>query len=117
MRAYILEKITKLRKEKGLSIFKLTELADLSPNTIYKWYRTEQKTYSTIEALGAVCDVLGITLANLFTKDSQEKRTVETEEMLSIYSDLTSEQQYVCKQVMKQIRNASLEYIEKEGKS
>ena len=34
----ILEKLDKLRKEKDMSIFKLTELAGLSENTVYNWY-------------------------------------------------------------------------------
>ena len=45
----ILKKLDKLRKEKGLSIFKLTELAGLSENTIYNWYNKGSKP--TIEAL------------------------------------------------------------------
>lgn len=33
----ILEKIAEERKKKGLSVYKLTELANLSANTIYNW--------------------------------------------------------------------------------
>ena len=62
----ILEKLDKLRKEKGFSIFKLTELAGLSENTVYNWYNKGSRP--TIEALKAVCDVLNISLSCFFAE-------------------------------------------------
>ena len=66
----ILKKLDKLRKEKGLSIFKLTELAGLSENTIYNWYNKGSKP--TIEALKAVCDVLNVSLSCFFAETINE---------------------------------------------
>ncbi len=83
----ILQKLDKLRKEKGLSIFKLTELACLSENTIYNWYNKGSKP--TIEALKAVCDVLNVSLAYFFAENIQESLSAQEEELLALFRSLT----------------------------
>lgn len=54
----VLKKIDKLRREKNLSVFKLTALSDLSENTIYNWYR--KGSSPTLYALRSVCNVLNV---------------------------------------------------------
>ena len=83
----ILKKLDKLRKEKGLSIFKLTELAGLSENTIYNWYNKGSKP--TIEALKAVCDVLNVSLSCFFAETISESISAQEEELLALFRALT----------------------------
>jgi transcriptional regulator with XRE-family HTH domain len=94
----ILEKLDKLRKEKGISIFKLTELAGLSENTIYNWYN--KGSCPTIEALKAVCDVLNISLSCFFAENINESISAQEEEILSLFRALTPTQKELSKQLL-----------------
>ena len=94
----ILEKLDKLRKEKGLSVFKLTELTGLSENTIYNWYNKGSKP--TIEALRAVCDVLNISLSCFFAENLNESISAQEEELLTLFRKLSPEQKELCLRVL-----------------
>lgn len=102
----ILEKLDKLRKEKGISIFKLTELAGLSENTIYNWYNKGSKP--TIEALKAVCDVLNVSLSYFFAETINESISAQEEELLTLFRSLTSVQKELCKQLLVELNKASV---------
>ena len=81
-----LDKLTKLRADADLSIGKLTELAGLSPNTIYNWYKEGRKVQPTVYALKAVCDVLGISLSSFFAIDNKEYLSAQEEQLLTAFS-------------------------------
>ena len=102
----ILKKLDKLRKEKGISIFKLTELAGLSENTIYNWYNKGSKP--TIEALKAVCDVFNISLSCFFAENINESISAQEEEILSLFRVLTPEQKELCKKLLIELNKASV---------
>ena len=102
----ILKKLDKLRKEKGLSIFKLTELAGLSENTIYNWYNKGSKP--TIEALKAVCDVLNISLSCFFAETINESISAQEEELLTLFRALTPDQKELCKKFLIELNKASV---------
>ena len=102
----ILQKLDKLRKEKGLSIFKLTELAGLSENTIYNWYNKGSKP--TIEALKAVCDVLNVSLSYFFSETISESISAQEEELLTLFRALTPEQKELCKQLLVEFNKVSV---------
>ena len=96
----ILQKIEKLRKERGWSVSHLTAETGLSDNTIYKWLTYKVKSYPTVEALQAVCEVFGITIAQLFVKDEFEGSLIEEREILGLYNNLTPEEKLNVKQTM-----------------
>ena len=102
----ILKKLDKLRKEKGLSIFKLTELAGLSENTIYNWYNKGSKP--TIEALKAVCDVLNVSLSYFFSETISESISAQEEEMLTLFRALTPDQKELCKKLLVEFNKVSV---------
>lgn len=97
---YVLKKIERMCKERGWTINHLTSLTELSGNTIYKWTSNKVKSFPKIDALQAVCDVFGITLATLFAKDEQEERTVQDIEILTLYNGLTEEEKENVKKTM-----------------
>ena len=101
----ILQKLDKLRKEKGISIFKLTELAGLSENTIYNWYN--KGSQPSLEALQAVCDVLNISLSCFFAENINESISAQEEELLGLFRNLTSEQKELCKQLLVELNKNS----------
>ena len=102
----ILKKLDKLRKEKGLSIFKLTELAGLSENTIYNWYN--KGSQPSLEALKAVCDVLNVSLSYFFAETINESISAQEEELLTLFRSLTPEQKELCKQLLVEFNKVSV---------
>ena len=101
----ILQKLDRLRKEEGLSIFKLTELAGLSENTIYNWYN--KGSQPSLEALKAVCDVLNISLSCFFAENINESISAQEEEFLGLFRSLTSEQKELCRQLLVESNKSS----------
>lgn len=102
----ILNKLDKLRKEKGFSIFKLTELAGLSENTIYNWYN--KGSQPTIEALKAVCDVLNVSLSCFFAESINESISAQEEELLALFRPLTSAQKELYIRLLVELNKVSV---------
>ena len=102
----VLQKLDKLRKEKGISIFKLTELAGLSENTIYNWYN--KGSQPTIEALKAVCDVLNISLSCFFAENINESISAQEEDLLALFRKLTPSQKELYVQLLIELINATV---------
>ncbi|MCH5159469.1 MAG: helix-turn-helix transcriptional regulator [Clostridiales bacterium] len=66
----ILEKIEKLRKERGWSINNLAMEALLTQSTLNNIYT--RKTEPKISTLRSICNAFGITLSEFFTDDETE---------------------------------------------
>lgn len=88
----ILEKITKLRLEKGWTEYELAERAEMTQSTISSWYR--KNLIPSIPSLEHICDAFGITLSQFFLEDNcySEKLTKEQVEILKRWSRLTKDQ-------------------------
>ena len=101
----ILARLEALRKEKGLSVFKLTEQAGLSENTVYNWYK--KKSQPTIYALKAVCDVLGVSLSYFFAANESENITAQEEALLRDFRALNAEQKELCLKLLNELTKVS----------
>ena len=95
----VLEKIDKLRKEKGWSINYLAMEAGLTQSTVNNLYtrRTEPK----IPTLRALCDALGITLSDFFKESNQEN---EDEELIRRIKSLSPENKKALLQLLKNVK-------------
>lgn len=82
----ILSKIKDIIKEKGLTIYKLTELAGLSENTIYNWYNKGAEP--TISALKAICPHLNVSLSYLVAEEESTANNYLEEELLRHFRSL-----------------------------
>lgn len=102
----ILNKLDKLRKEKEISIFKLTELAGLSENTIYNWYNKGSKP--TIEALKAVCDALNVSLSCFFAETLNESISAQEEKLLTLFRTLSPAQKELCEKLLIELNKVSI---------
>ena len=79
----ILDKITKLRLERGWSENQLAEKSGLTQSTISSWYR--KNLLPTIPSLTYICDAFGISLSQFFLEEDgntiqitdQQKRLLE----------------------------------------
>ena len=89
----ILEKITKMRLEKGWSEYELAERAELTQSTISSWYR--KKLIPSIPSLEHICATYGISLSQFFREEESfpEYITKEQMEILNRWNRLTKKQQ------------------------
>lgn len=78
----VLEKIEKLRKERGWSINNLAMEALLTQSTLNNLYA--RKAEPKLSTLRAICNAFGISLAEFFADDAEEKK----EESLSIDAEI-----------------------------
>ena len=68
----VLEKIEKLRKERGWSINNLAMEALLTQSTLNNLYA--RKAEPKLSTLRAICNAFGISLAEFFADDAEEKK-------------------------------------------
>lgn len=89
----ILEKITRMRLEKGWTEYELAERSELSQSTISSWYR--KNLVPSIPSLEHICSAFEITLSQFFIEGGgfAERLTKEQAEVLNRWSRLTKAQQ------------------------
>ena len=77
----VLEKIEKLRKEKGWSINYLAMESGLTQSTLNNLY--SRNTEPKISTLRAICGAFGITLSEFFKEDENEDELIRRVKTLS----------------------------------
>ena len=77
----VLEKIEKLRKEKGWSINYLAMEGGLTQSTLNNLYT--RKTEPKISTLRAICGAFGITLSEFFKEEENEDELIRRVKTLS----------------------------------
>ena len=77
----VLEKIEKLRKEKGWSINYLAMESGLTQSTLNNLYT--RKTEPKISTLRAICGAFGITLSEFFKEEENEDELIRRVKTLS----------------------------------
>ena len=89
----ILERITKMRLERGWTEYELAERAELTQSTISSWYR--KNLIPSISSLEHICSASGITLSHFFREDEcfSEQLTKEQIALLQRWPRLTRDQQ------------------------
>ena len=73
---YIKLKIKNLMKAQHFTMYSLAKAADLTQTCIANWYSSRNYEPS-LSALGKVCEVLGITLSELFCTEEEEMMPVD----------------------------------------
>ena len=89
----ILERITKMRLEKGWTEYELAERAELTQSTISSWYR--KNLIPSISSLEHICNAYGITLSQFFLEDEcfSDQLTKGQIDILKRWYRLTKDQQ------------------------
>ncbi|MBR1677075.1 MAG: helix-turn-helix transcriptional regulator [Clostridia bacterium] len=77
----VLDKIEKLRKEKGWSINYLAMESGLTQSTLNNLYA--RNTEPKISTLRAICSAFGITLSDFFKEEDDEDELIRKVKMLS----------------------------------
>ena len=83
----IIAKLNKLRLERNMSVYRLAELSGLSQSTLANTF--SRGTIPSLRNLEALCDTLGVTLAQFFTEDETLVRlTPEEADFFAAYKKL-----------------------------
>jgi len=99
----VLDKLKIYINKKGLTIYKLTEMSELSENTIYNWYNKGAEP--SLHALSSICSILGITLAELFSESEEEILTVKENELINQYRKLSKNQKDILDKLLNEFNN------------
>ena len=98
----VLSRITAMREERGWTEYQLAEKSGLPQSTISSWYR--KNMVPSIPSLSRICAAFGITLSQLFAKDSAYwDLSDKQKELLVRWACLTNEQQDALLQFLKTI--------------
>ena len=87
----VLARLTELRNQRNMSVYKLAKLSGIPQSSIATWY--QKGLYPPIDKLEILCDVLDITLADFFNTDPVPTQIPDTEgALIKRYRLLTSEE-------------------------
>jgi DNA-binding helix-turn-helix protein len=84
----VLKRIEELRIQKGWTMYKLSNEADLTPSTLANMYA--RGTSPSIATLTNICRALGISLSDFFKEDSEE---TDKNTLVQKFDKLNDEQQ------------------------
>lgn len=86
----IYEKVERLRKAKGMTIYVLSQEAQISHSTLYSWQK--RKTMPTLEVLEKIADALGTTLSKLLFNLEANELSEEQKAVMEHWALLDREQ-------------------------
>ena len=101
----IVKKIDRLRKEKGWTVNKLATESLLTQSTVSNMLKSGAEP--KIATLKSICDALDISLAEFFYESESPLLTPRNLDMLSIYNNLSKEQQRIIFDLIKTLYNES----------
>lgn len=88
----VIAKLNKLRLERNLSVYRLSELTGINQSTLANTF--SRGTIPSIQNLEIMCSAMGITLAQFFAEDDEQTPlSKEQKELLNSYSKLPPELQ------------------------
>ena len=98
----IVEKIDKLRKEKGWSINRLATESILTQSTVSNMFKSGAEP--KISTLKAICDAFEISLSEFFYENPHTEFTPQNLEMLANYNNLSKSNQNIIFNLIKALQ-------------
>lgn len=83
----IVRKLENIRANRGLSVYKVTQLAEISQQTYYSWIK--DNVMPSMTSLKKVCNVLGVEITDILTDDGD---SLEFETLKSKWNMMTLSQ-------------------------
>lgn len=83
----IVKKLENIRTNRGLSVYKVTQLANISQQTYYSWIK--ENVMPSMTSLKKVCNVLGVEITDILTDNSD---SLEFETLKSKWNMMTLSQ-------------------------
>ena len=100
----VIAKLNKLRLERNLSVYRLSELTGINQSTLANTF--SRGTVPSIQNLEIICSTLGLTLSQFFQED--EKEIILNENDLSFFNEykkLPADMQVTVVDLIKKINN------------
>ena len=100
------ERIKALMKTKNMTDYRLAKLSGLSQSTISNLFN--RNNAPTIPTLEAICNGLGISMAQFFSDSESESLTYLTAEQKELFDEwlaLSAEQKDIIKRIIKSYKN------------
>ena len=94
----IVEKIDKIRIQKGWSFYKLAQESGLTQQTFTKWI--SGKAIPTLPALEAICKAYDMSLANLFAENQMTELTDDTKYVFENWNYLSNKEKESIKSII-----------------
>lgn len=98
----ILEKILKLKNERGWSLYKLADESGVSHSTLSNMF--VRKTNPSLTTLKALCDAFDISLSEFFAEDNLQLNELNFTELISNYSKLSVKEQSAILALIKNLK-------------
>lgn len=96
------ERIRRLMDERGWTEYRLAKEAGLSQSTIANIFR--RNTVPGVTTLEAICNSMGITLAQFFSDGNMVELTSEQEDLFNRWVSLTKEQKALLYELIKNMK-------------
>lgn len=94
----IYERLEELCKERGMSLYELSQRAEITSTSVYKWKKGE--TTISLQSIGKICDVLGITLQQFWQGVADPQLTEEQNILLEKFARLLpSDKEFVLRKI------------------
>ena len=97
----ILDKINKLRIQRGWSMYKLAEECDVTPSTIANMFARE--TLPSLTTLMAICKGLDLSLSDFFCESDEKADELDERDLLKNYRKLDPKTKKAVKQFLKSL--------------
>jgi transcriptional regulator with XRE-family HTH domain len=104
--AFILNKIDRMKNERGWSVYKLAQEADINPQTIHNWF--ESGAVPTLRYLNDICRAFGITLAEFFAENDVIEVRENIKRLYETWCSLTPEEKASIESIIKNYKNKKL---------
>ena len=92
------ERLKKMLKERGLTVYRMSELSGLSNTTLANVFK--RNTVPSISTLQAICNGFGITLSQFFAEGEMVEMTPELKKLFEGWVNLNKEQKDVIFQMI-----------------
>ena len=99
----VVEKIDKIRVQKGWSFYKLAQESGLTQQAFTKWINGN--AVPTIPALEAICDAFNISMANLFADNNMIELDDDTKYIFENWNYLSKSQKDSIKSIVENYIN------------
>lgn len=106
-RKQILNRISQLMEEKGISDYKLKQNTDVS-TTISQWRKNptrEKNRIPSLRSIDKICEFFDISLSYFFAFDHNTQRDIRTQELAADIEELTDDQISIIEKLVKELKN------------
>ena len=83
----IIDKIEKMRRERGWTSYRLAEEACIAHSTLFNM--NTRKTLPSLTTLGCICDAFGVTLSEFFSDGNTDSLTQDEKTLVKGYRKLS----------------------------